>query len=416
MRAAVEIVAIGDELLLGDTIDTNGAWLGSTLSELGIRVVRRTVTGDSDDSIRSAVTDALSRTGAVVCCGGLGPTPDDRTRPIVASIYDWPLEVDESWVAVMRERFEARGFSMPESNRSQAEVPRGGILFPNEIGTAPGLGLADEQHGITVLLPGVPRELRWLTENHAAPWLTARLGQASRRIRRRILRTTGVAESALAERIADIDLSPLSLAFLPTGTGIDLRLTSWGDADDTAVLAAFERGEKALRERLGPAVYGIDRDDLASVTGDELRKRGLTVSLAESCTGGLVAKRLTDAAGSSDFMVAGIVSYANEAKMELLGVPVDTLRAHGAVSEETATAMLEGVLERTGTDCALSITGIAGPGGGTEEKPVGTVWVGVAVRDRRRVRRLRLFGDRAEVRERAAQAALRMLLDMLRQE
>jgi nicotinamide-nucleotide amidase len=412
---AVEVVAIGDELLLGDTVDTNGAWLGTTFSAAGIRVVRRAIVGDDDDAIRSAVTEALARTGVVVCCGGLGPTPDDRTRPVVASIYGWPLEVDESWVATMRSRFEVRGLTMSPTNVVQAEVPRGATVFRNAIGTAPGLGLADDERGVTVLLPGVPREMRWLLEHHALDWLHERLLHGKRRISRRVLRTTGVAESTLAERIADItgDIAPVTLAFLPTGVGIDLRLTSWGDADDETAGKRLGEIEGSLRARLGRAIYGEDGADLAEIVGNTLRSRGWTIAVAESCTGGLLAKRLTDAAGSSDFMVAGVVSYSNEAKTAFLDVPAATIEDHGAVSQETAAAMLDGILRRAGTDCAVSITGIAGPGGGTEEKPVGTVWVGVTCGGARRVRRLRLFGDRAEIRERSVQAALKILLDTL---
>jgi nicotinamide-nucleotide amidase len=416
MRAVVEVVAIGDELLLGDTIDTNGAWIGRVLSSVGFRVARRAVVPDHDDAIRSAVSEALARTGAVICCGGLGPTPDDRTRPAVAAVYGWPLEVDEAWVGVMRSRFEARGFTMPETNRVQAEVPRGATLFHNEIGTAPGLGLADEAHGVAVLLPGVPREMRWLLEHGAMDWLQGVLPHGGRTILRRIVRTTGVAESVVAERVADVagDLAPLSLAFLPTGIGIDLRLTSWGDTSREDATALLERGVTRLRERLGRAVYGEDDDDLAAVVGEMLRQRGLTVAVAESCTGGLLAKRLTDAAGSSDYMVGGVVAYANEAKTAFLDVPPATIEQEGAVSEATAGAMLDGIVRAARSDCGISITGIAGPGGGSEEKPVGTVWTGVALGERRVVRQLKLFGDRSEVRARAAQASLKILLDMLR--
>jgi len=414
-RAAVEVIAIGDELLIGDTIDTNGAWLGSTLAESGIRVARRTVVGDQDDAIRSAVSDALARTSAAVCCGGLGPTPDDRTRPVVAAIYGWPLELDESWMTAMHARFDALGRDMPEANRVQAEVPRGAVLFRNAIGTAPGLGLADDAHGITVLLPGVPREMRWLMENAVVGWLQDRLDHTDRPIRRLILRTTGMAESSLAERIAGVEaeIAPLTLAYLPMGSGIDLRITSWGDVDEADVTTRFERAERLLRDRLGDVVYSTGWTDLADVVGHALRQRGLTISLAESCTGGLLAKRLTDSPGSSDFMVAGVVSYANAAKTSLLDVPTATIEQYGAVSRETVAAMLEGILHRTGTRCGISVTGVAGPGGGTDEKPVGTVWVAAAAGDGRRVRRLNLPGNRAEVRERATQAALKILLDML---
>jgi nicotinamide-nucleotide amidase len=231
-----------------------------------------------------------------------------------------------------------------------------------------------------------------------------------------MLRVTGIAESALAERLADIEaeLAPLTLAYLPTGIGIDLRLTSWGNVPGEAAIEALDQAERRMRERLGTLVYGTGTDDLAEVVGTVLRDRGLTVAVAESCTGGLLAKRLTDTPGSSHYLLAGIVCYSNASKEDLLGIEADLIRAHGAVSEPVAAAMLEGALSRTGATCALSITGIAGPGGGTPEKPVGTVWMGVAAGEQRRLKHVRLFGSRAEIRARAAQAALKLLLDLLR--
>jgi len=414
----VEVVAIGDELILGDTIETNGAWLGRRLSDEGIVVRRRTVVGDDDDAIRAAVSESLERTGTVICCGGLGPTPDDRTRAVVAALYGWPLDIDEAWVATMRARFEARRLRMPEVNRVQAQVPRGGVLLANDVGTAPGLLLHDDTQGTTILLPGVPQELRWLVERHVVPYLTGRMARGRTPVLRRLLRTTGIAESALAEQIDDIvrSIAPLGVAFLPMGTGIDLRLTSWGDLADGEAQAALDRAERRLRERLGPIVYGAADEDLAALVGAALRARRYTIAVAESCTGGLLAKRLTDAAGASDYVIAGIVTYANEAKQRVLGVEAATLATQGAVSEATAAAMLDGVIRLTSADCALSITGVAGPGGGTEEKPVGTVWVGATVPGRRQVRLLRLFGSRGEIRERSVQAALKILLDLLRGE
>jgi len=412
---AVEVVAIGDELILGDTIDTNGAWLGQRLGEEGIRVVRRAVVGDDEASIRIAISDALIRTGIVLCCGGLGPTPDDRTRPVVASIYGWPVEIDEAWVSIIRDRFAMRGMTMPLVNRQQAEVPRGAVLLPNEVGTAPGLILDRQGLGITVLLPGVPRELRWLVEHRVLPWLTPKLEQTRSAIHRRVVRTTGLAESAVAERIADVstDLDPLTLAFLPVGIGIDLRLTSWGDIPDDEANRLLDAAEARIRERLGRHVYGSGRDDLAEVLGMRLRDRHWTVATAESCTGGLVAKRLTDAPGSSDYMLGGVTSYANEVKAAVLGVPETTLAQHGAVSERTVQAMLDGIVRLMHADCAIAITGVAGPGGGSADKPVGSVWIAARTPARNRQRQLSLFGSRAEIRDRAAQAALKLLLDMI---
>lgn len=413
--AGVEFVAIGDELVLGETQETNGSWLGQRLAREGIIVRRRTVVGDDAAEIRNAVVAALARCGAVICCGGLGPTPDDKTREAVASLYGWPLEEDANWVQVLRSRFEARGLTMPEVNRVQAAVPRGAVMLPNDVGTAPGLVLENEEHGLVVLLPGVPGELRWLTERHVVPLLRGRLGSARAPVSSRILRTTGLAESVLAERLGGIEaeIAPLTLAFLPTIFGIDLRLTSWGELPAGEAGTALDRAEAMIVERLGAAVYGRDREDLAAVVGEGLRARGLRVAVAESCTGGLLAKRLTDAPGSSDYMLGGLVTYADEAKTELLGVPPALIAEHGAVSEPVARAMLDGVRQRLGADAALSITGIAGPGGGTPAKPVGTVWIGAAVGDVASVALYRLFGSRAEIRERSAQAALKRLLDLL---
>lgn len=416
--SGLEIVTIGTELLLGATQEGNGAWLGRRLAELGIVVRRRVAVPDDVDAIRSAIDDALRRTGTVICTGGLGPTQDDLTRDAVAQLTGRELIVDDSWVRVLEGRFRARGITMPAVNRVQAEVPEGARLLPNERGTAPGIVLEDAAHGTIILLPGVPHEMRWLSERWVLPWLVERGYGGRSPILSRTLRTTGIAESALPERLGDVAraLEPLTLAFLPAGTGVDLRVTSWGQLDSDEAGAALARAESLLRERLAPFVYGVDGEDLAAIVGGELRRRGWTVALAESCTGGLVAKRLTDAAGSSAYVIGGVVAYANDAKRRLLGVRDDTLRMHGAVSERTAREMAEGVRAALGADCGVSITGIAGPTGGTEEKPVGTVWAGVALRERVEARLFRLFGDRSEIRERAAQAALAFLLTTLRSE
>jgi nicotinamide-nucleotide amidase len=416
-RSGIEVVAIGDELLLGDTIDTNGAWLGQRLAGMGLRVMRRSVVGDDEKAIRSAVEAALARVPVVICSGGLGPTPDDRTRAAVAGLYGWPLEVDESWLAVIRERFTRRGMVMPLINRVQAEVPRGATLVRNEVGTAPGLILDSDKIGLAALLPGVPSEFRWLMEHGVIEHITRRSPPSAGRVQKRVLRVTGIAESALAERIADVEssLAPLTLAYLPTGTSIDLRLTCWGDLPEAEAGAALDTAEQKLAERLGPLAWGRGDDDLATLLGEALRARGLRIAVAESCTGGLVAKRLTDAAGASDYMLAGVITYSNESKQTLLGVDPALFEAHGAVSEAVAGAMLEGVRVRTGATCAISVTGVAGPGGGTAEKPVGTVWIGAAAGERTRVSLYRLFGTRAEIRARACQAALKQLFDLLRE-
>lgn len=415
--ATVELLTIGNELLLGETTDTNSGWIARRLAREGIAVARITAVGDDDATIRATLEAALRRTRVVLCTGGLGPTRDDLTRDAVARLYGRDQHVDEGWLNVLRERYARRDIAMPEINRVQALLPDGARLLHNETGTAPGIAIDDPALGLTVLMPGVPAEMRGLMEAHVVPLLRAHL-HVSGRIESRVLRTAGISEASLAERIDDIanDVAPLTLAFLPHVAGVDLRLTAWGDVPDAE--RHFDRVLNALRERLGDAVYSDDDRDLAVVVGDMLRAGGLTLALAESCTGGLVSKRLTDVAGSSDYVHTAFVTYHNDAKRKWLGVRDETLALHGAVSEQCAREMAEGARRAAGTDVAVAITGIAGPGGGSEEKPVGLVWYAVAM-DGELARRLgkepivaRSFvhpGDRDDIRQRAAQTALDML-------
>ena len=419
----IEVVTIGTELLLGSTIDTNGAWLGGRLAEAGLRVTRRTTVPDDEQAIRDAVAAALRRTGVVICTGGLGPTADDFTKPVVAALYGVELRLDESWLEEVRRRFRVRGIEMPPVNRNQALVPVGASLLPNARGTAPGLVLEHPSLGTTILLPGVPSEMRALTEEHVLPYLVARFGRL-RPIVSRTLRTTGIAESAIQERLADILEPhpsgnptlrglPLTLAFLPAGIGEDLRLTCWGELDADAGRAALDQGERVLRDRIGEFVYGQGTEDLAAVLGRALRERGLTLAVAESCTGGLIAQRITAVPGSSDYFLGGFITYANALKRQLLGVSDALLREQGAVSEAVARQMVGGAAATLAADCAMAVTGIAGPGGGTPDKPVGTVWIAALTPSRTEVRLHRFGGTRDEIRARAAQAALAMLLRTL---
>ncbi|HSJ26541.1 MAG TPA: competence/damage-inducible protein A [Longimicrobiales bacterium] len=404
--AAVEILAIGDELLLGATVDTNSAWIARRLAAEGIVVVRKTTVGDDVALITQALDDALRRTGTVLCTGGLGPTPDDLTRHAVAAQYGRRIVVDEAWVQILRERHAARGMEMPAINRVQGEHPEGARLLHNARGTAPGIVVHDDAIGTTILLPGVPHEMRGLMEDDVVPLLRERLQPTSRLVSR-LLRTAGLSEALLAERVADIAAgvtAPLSLAYLPHVTGVDLRVTAPATHEADAVAL-----QDFLRQRLAADVYAADETDLADVVGGMLKERGLTVALAESCTGGLLAKRLTDGAGASAYLHAGFVTYANDAKRDQLGVPAETLALHGAVSELCARQMAEGARQVASADVAISITGVAGPGGGSEEKPVGTVWIAVALPAGTHARLFRFSGDRGIVRDRSAQAALDML-------
>lgn len=408
----IELVTIGTELLLGFTVDTNGAEIARAFAQHGVRVVRRTAVADREDEIRDAVGAALKRTGAVLTTGGLGPTRDDITKKIVAGMFGAPLEFDERIWASLLERFATLQRPAPQSNRSQAEVPRGATVLPNRWGTAPGIWLEGEP-GLVVMLPGVPFEMRRLLEHEVVPRMAAR-GEG-RVIRSLLVRTTGIPESTLAERMGEVerDVAPLTLAYLPGLEGVDLRLTAWTLPPDEAV-RRLRAGADILRDRAGEFVYGEDDADLAAVVLQEARNSGLHIATAESCTGGLVAERLTEIPGSSEVFAGGVVCYDNALKTSLLGVPAELIEAEGAVSEAVALAMAKGAIGRLGVELAVAVTGIAGPGGGTETKPVGTVWLALAHREEATARRSVFLGDRHDVRRRAAQAALVMILRRLR--
>ncbi|MEP6688363.1 MAG: competence/damage-inducible protein A [Gemmatimonadales bacterium] len=408
----IELVTIGTELLLGFTVDTNGAEVARALSGVGVTVVRRTSVSDSPDAILDAVRSGLQRTGAVLTTGGLGPTRDDISKRVVAGLFGAPLDFDDSVWSALVERFARLGRVPVESNRSQAEVPRGATVLPNRWGTAPGLWL-DGTPGLVIMLPGVPGEMRKLLEHEVAPRLAAR--SDGRVIRSRQVRTTGIPESTLAERMGEIEreIAPLSLAYLPGLDGVDLRVSAWRlpSAEADARLAA---AVALLQERGGEHVYGEDEADLAELVLEAARARHARIATAESCTGGLVGVRLTEIPGSSDVYLGGVVAYANQLKTGLLGVDPALVADHGAVSEPVALAMARGVAERLGADTSVSVTGIAGPGGGSEAKPVGTIWYGVAHHGDVSAHRAMLPGSRHDIRVRAAQAALHLLLRRLR--
>jgi nicotinamide-nucleotide amidase len=407
----IEVVTIGDELLLGYTIDTNAAHIARVLAAEGVELTHRTTVGDAAPAIAEAVREALDRTGAVITTGGLGPTSDDLTKPAIAALFGRPMVLDEEHLAWMEERF-ARIFQrpMPASNRQQAMLPAGALKLRNDHGSAPGIWLEDERHRWVAMLPGVPREMRGMIADALVPLVRERLGATHRVVRSRTLRTTGVAESLIADRVASLPdgVGDVDGAYLPNYEGTDLRLTVRGAAPADADRRLADSATR-LHAVLGDAIYGEDDADLAAVALDLCRARGLTIAVAESCTGGLLGARLTAIPGSSDVVLGGVIAYANAVKTALLGVPEQMLRDHGAVSEPVVRAMASGARAATGARVGLAITGVAGPGGGTEEKPVGTVWIATDVDGEIDARRTRLIGDRAEVRQRAAQAVLEML-------
>jgi nicotinamide-nucleotide amidase len=408
----IEVVTIGDELLLGYTIDTNAAHLARELAAVGVEIVRRTTCGDTADSIASAVRDALERADGVITTGGLGPTSDDLTKPSIAALFGRRMVLDEEHLAWMRDRWAARwpGRPMPETNVQQAMLPEGARKLTNNHGSAPGILLEDERGRWVAMLPGVPRELRGMVADTLMPSLRERLGEARRVVRSRTLRTTGVAESLVADRIGTIEggIGAVDLAYLPTVDGVDLRLTVRAlpphEADARLAVAA-----ERVRSVMAHAIYGEGDADLAAVVLDACRSHGLMLGVAESCTGGLLGERLTAVPGSSAVVRGGIIAYDDAVKRSLLRVTSEMLAEHGAVSEPVVRAMASGARSVLQVGAALAITGIAGPGGGTATKPVGTVWIALDLDGHVESRLLRLWGDRDEVRRRSAQAALELL-------
>ncbi len=407
----IELLTVGTELLLGATVDTNSAEIGRALAEIGLPVLRRTSVSDDPVAIREAAREALARTGVFLATGGLGPTADDVTKKVIAELFGMELEFrEEVWQGLV-ERFARYGRQPAESNRSQAEVPKGATILPNPRGTAPGLWL-EGPPGLAILLPGVPDEMRAILREEVLPRLVQR--SDGRVVRSLVLRTTSVPESTLAQRIGAIEarLAPLTLAYLPSVTGVDLRLTAWGFAPEEAA-ARLTAGAAELQARAGEWIYAEGDTDLAAVVLARARQRRLRLATAESCTGGLVGSRLTSIPGSSDVYLGGVVAYDNAVKINQLGVSAALIEQHGAVSEPVARALASGITALLGAELGIAVTGIAGPGGGTQEKPVGLVFVATAVAGEVQAHRHMLPGGREEVRARAAQLALAYLLKHL---
>src|SRR6185503_9456398 len=381
------------------------------LATIGLRIAQRTSVGDDAADIARAVRDALDRTGAVITTGGLGPTSDDLTKPSIAAIFGRAMHLDEAHVAWMEERWRKRfNAPLPASNRNQAMIPDGAVKLTNNHGSAPGIWLEDDRGRWVAMLPGVPREMRGMLADTIVPRLRERYTTGTV-VRSLTLRTTGIGESLLADRIEAMDGGPLagvSLAYLPSIAGVDLRLTVRDLPADRAD-ATLETAASRLRSHVGDAIYGEDDADLAAIVLEMLRRRGLTLAVAESCTGGLLGARLTAIPGSSDVVRGGVIAYHNDIKRDLLGVEDSVLREHGAVSEEVVRHMATAARAVAKANVGLGITGVAGPGGGTPEKPVGTVWIGADVEGTVTAKQLNLWGDRDEIRQRSAQWTMELL-------
>lgn len=404
---SAEIIAIGSELLAPDRTDTNSLWLTEKLNSIGIEVKLKTIVGDDDARLEEAIKDATRRSKVVITTGGLGPTEDDITRKVAARALGRRLLLDEKILGDLRQRFLAYGHVMPERNSRQAMVIEDSVVLPNPNGSAPGLFI-DSDGVAVVLLPGPPREMRPMFENHVLPHLVERAGAI--KVIRRMLRVAGYGESALDEKIAPIytQYENPETTILFNQTEVEIHLTARGRTEAEAE-ALLDRVTEQLEERLGHAIFSFAGEKMEEVVALKLSVGRYTLAVAESCTGGLISQRLTDVAGSSKFFIEGVVAYSNDSKMKTLGVEPVLLLEHGAVSAEVAEAMAEGIRKRAGTDFGLSITGIAGPGGGSEEKPVGLVYIALADDAHAESRKLMIPGDRQLIRWRSSQAALDLL-------
>jgi nicotinamide-nucleotide amidase len=408
-------LSVGDELVLGQTVDTNSAWISQQLAAVGCGILGHQTVGDDQALIESAIVQAAAVAEVIILSGGLGPTEDDLTRQAIAAVLKTDLVEDERWTTEVRSFFQKLGRQMPERNRIQSMIPRGAEMIWNTNGTAAGVRAeipkaVGDAKAMLFAVPGVPKEMKAMFNRDVLPWIRERSGGAV--ILSRTLHTFGLGESAIADKLGDL---------MTRGRNPSVGTTVSGGIVSLRVNARFEKLEEAQRElettsaacrtALGDLIFGQDDMTLGEVLAKMLLAHPSkpTVATAESCTGGIAAKMLTDTPGSSAYFRYGWVTYANDAKTKLLGVPEEILKAHGAVSEQTVRAMASGARERASATYALSISGIAGPDGGTPEKPVGTVWFALAHPTGVTARRFVLTGDREMIRDRAAKMALTML-------
>ncbi len=405
-----EIVAIGTELLLGQNVDTNSSWLAQQLALLGVDVYAFQQVGDNEKRMETALKLACDRSQLVIATGGLGPTVDDVTRKVAGRLAKRQLVFHENIAKEMEVRFAKfrPGKPFPSNNLNQAFIPQGATIIPNPVGTAPGFIVKVEKANLACL-PGVPAEMKGMFEATLRSFIKS-LSPGGTVIKSRVYRTTGIFESALNEKILDIfekSTNP-TVGVLAHKEGVDIRLTAKASSEAEADQLIEGLG-KVLTTRLPNYLYGLDKEDLETIVGRILTTRHLTLATAESCTGGLISHRVTQVAGSSSYFLRGYVVYANEAKTQDLGVDPQIIKVKGAVSREVAVALAENVRKKSGADIGISTTGIAGPTGGTAEKPVGLVYIGLSDESSTQAFEYRLMGGRESVKFRASQAALELL-------
>jgi nicotinamide-nucleotide amidase len=402
-----EIITIGDELLFGQIQDSNSSFIGERLTAEGMEVVFKTSVGDDINRMTEAFNIARTRVDVIIASGGLGPTVDDLTKKALVKAYKRNLIFHQEILKQIEESFGKRGIPMPQINQNQALIPQGAKALANLWGVAPGIFLEDEKN-LFFALPGVPAEMMWMLENEVLPILRDK--KPDHFIIHRKMKTTGISESALYEKIEKLidPAGEIKLAFLPSYLGVDIRL-SMETNDREQALGKIDEFEKKIREVARDLIYGVDDQTLEEVVGKLLLDKKKKIAVAESCTGGMIGARLTNISGSSQYFERGVITYSNQAKTELLGVPGEVIEKHGAVSEEVALLMAEGVRRLAKTDFGLSVTGIAGPTGGMPQKPVGLVYIGLAHEKGSAAKKF-LFGEnRNSNRERSTQAALNMV-------
>lgn len=392
-KILAEIIAIGDELLYGQTLDTNSHWISGELDKVGIKVVRRTTVGDIESEILTAFAEAEKRADIILITGGLGPTNDDLTKPCLAKYFNCKIVMFEDALRDVTTFFASRGRELTELNRQQAALPECCKAVRNELGTAPGMWF-DRNDKVFVSMPGVPHEMKKMMTDNVIPQLLQKYQTPT--IRHQIIKTVGIGESFLAEKIASWERalpSHIKLAYLPSLGEVKLRLTAIGQSAEVLDVELKEWVEK-LKPLASQYIYGYNETPLEAVIGQLLRDRKLTLSIAESCTGGYLSHLITSIPGSSEYFLGTMIPYAYEIKMRQLGVKPETLEKYGAVSEPTIIEMANIVRAKFSTDIGVATSGIAGPGGATPEKPVGTVWIAYSDKHQTVTRKLQLSTDR----------------------
>lgn len=405
-----EIITIGNEILAGWTLNTNGHWIAQKCNDIGLTVQWMTTIADVDEEIRTALKNASSRANVILCTGGLGPTPDDITKKTIASYFETELVMDEDILNHVRNLFKGRNMKMPDINKYQALIPKNAKIVPNSLGTAPGLQFERDKQ-LFFFMPGVPREMMGMIESSILSRIKSYFQLPD--FKTHLLRTTGIAESRLFEKLENLleSYQDLSVSFLPKITGVDIKFRI--DNKSTDMQERSQEFVSKIKASTGKYIYSEEDKDLKEIIGELLKKNNLSVAVAESFTGGLISDWITDVPGSSDYFLGSIICYHNQSKIRDIGVSEKTINEFGAVSEQTALEMAAGIKKLFGSDCAIASTGIAGPGGATETKPVGLCFISAIYKQKTFVKEFNFGQNRRINKERGSMAALESLRRLL---